>query len=89
MKRFKATTCATILMMIVSSTSLAGTIVGARTNRTGTIVGARTGNIAGTRTANLDASLSRHDVETRVDFGSLIAENIDGLLRFFLIRSRF
>lgn len=90
MKRFKATTCATLLIMTVASTSLAGTIVGARTNRTGTIVGARSGNIAGTRTGSLDAGLSRrNDTETKFDFASLIGENIDGLLRVFLTRSRF
>lgn len=89
MKCFKATACATLLIMTVSSTSLAGTIVGARTNRTGTIVGARSGNIAGTRSGNLDASLSRNHIETKVDFGSLIAENIYGFLRLFLTRSRF
>jgi hypothetical protein len=90
MKSFKATACATLLIMTVSSTSLAGTIVGARTNRTGTIVGARSGNIAGTRSGNLDASLShRNDIETKVDFGSLIAENLGGFLRLFLSRSRF
>ena len=90
MKRFKATTCATILIMTVSSTSLAGTIVGARTNRTGTIVGARSGNIAGTRSGNLNDGLSRRDdVQTTFDFGSLMSENLNGLLRLFLMRSRF
>jgi hypothetical protein len=77
-------------MSTVSSTSLAGSIVGARTNRCGTFVGARSGYIAGTRTGNLDTGLSRRsDIETEFDFGSLIAENMDGLLRLFLTRSRF
>lgn len=75
--------------MTVASTSLAGTIVGARTNRTGTIVGARSGNIAGTRSGNLDGLSRRDDIETKFDFGSLVAENMDGLLRLFLMRSRF
>ena len=89
MTRFKATTCATLLILTISSTSLAGNIVGARTNRTGTIVGARSGNIAGTRSGNLNNGLSRRD-ETRTEsaFGSLIAENINGLLRLFLTISR-
>ncbi|HKV35006.1 MAG TPA: hypothetical protein VJP89_11805 [Pyrinomonadaceae bacterium] len=90
MKRFKATTCTALLIMTVSSTSLAGTIVGARTNRTGTIVGARSGNIAGTRSGNLDAGLSqRNDVQTKFDFDSIIAESMNGLLRLFLTRSLF
>lgn len=90
MKRFKTTICATLLIMTFSATSLAGTIVGARTNRTGTIVGARSGNIAGTRSGNLDAGLSRrNDVQGKLDFGSLLSENLNGLLRLFLTRSRF
>jgi len=98
MKRFKTTACATLLLMIVSSTSLAGTIVGARTNRTGTIVGARSGNIAGTRSGNIagtrsgniDTSLLRREgAEIKLDFGAIIAENMDSLLRLFLTRSLF
>jgi hypothetical protein len=98
MKRLKGTACVTLLIMTVSSTSLAGTIVGARTNRTGTIVGARggniagtrTGNIAGTRTGSVDTSLPRRDAaDAKLDLGSLITGNIDGLLRLFLTRSLF
>lgn len=98
MKRFKAMACATLLIMTVASASLAGTIVGARTSRTGTIVGARSGNIAGTRsgniagtrTGNIEVSLGRRDgTDAKLDFGSLIAENMDGLLRLFLTRSLF
>jgi cytoskeletal protein CcmA (bactofilin family) len=98
MKRFKAMSWATLLILTVSSTSFAGTIVGARTNRTGTIVGARSGNIAGTRsgniagtrTGNVDASLLRQE-ETgiKTDLSSLISDNIDSLLRLFLTRSLF
>lgn len=91
MKRFKMTAYAALLTLIISSSALAGTIVGARSNRSGTIVGARSGNIAGTRSGNIagtrsgsiDAARSRRDgIETK--FGSLISENIDGILRFFL-----
>ena len=96
MKRFKMTAYAALLTMIISSSALAGTIVGARTNRSGTIVGARsgniagtrTGNIAGTRTGNIDPARSRRDsIETKL--GSLISENIDGILRFFLTGTLF
>ena len=98
MKPFKATACATLLMITVSSPSLAGTIVGARTNRTGTIVGARSGNIAGTRsgniagtrTGNVDANLlRREEAQAKLDLGLLILENVDGLVRLFLTRSLF
>ena len=96
MKRFKMTAYAALLTMIISSSALAGTIVGARTNRGGTIVGARSGNIAGTRTgniagartSNIDPARSRRDsIETKL--GSLISENIDGILRFFLTGTLF
>lgn len=98
MKRFKVTAYAALLSVTISSTALAGTIVGARTNRTGTIVGARSGNIAGTRTGNIvgantgsyDSALSRRDTtETRVGLSSVISENIDSLLRLFLTRTLF
>jgi hypothetical protein len=41
------------LAVSLSSTTFAGTIVGARSTRSGTIVGARTGNIVGARTGNI------------------------------------
>lgn len=98
MKRLKATAYATLLLISVSSTSLGGTIVGARTNRTGTIVGARTGNIAGTRSGNIAGTrtgnvaaslLRREEAQPKLEFGSLIMENMDSLLRLFLARSLF
>lgn len=97
MKRFKVTAYVAILTMTMSSTALAGTIVGARTNRSGTIVGARsgniagarTGNIAGARTGNIDVVSRRDSIETKLGFSSVVSENIDGLLRLFLARSLF
>jgi hypothetical protein len=98
MKRFKVITYVAILTMTISSTAFAGTIVGARTNRTGTIVGARSGNIAGTRsgniagtrTGNIDpGSLGRNGSEIKLGVSSLISENIDGILRLFLTRTLF
>src|SRR5690242_19340965 len=53
MKRFASVLSTVMLAVTISSTTLAGTIVGARTNRTGTIVGARSGNIVGARTGNI------------------------------------
>ena len=98
MKCFKAITYVAILTITISSTAFAGTIVGARTNRTGTIVGARSGNIAGTRsgniagtrTGNIDpASLGRDSTEIKLGLTSFISENIDGILRLFLTRTLF
>ena len=98
MKHFKATVYATILVLTISSTSLAGTIVGARANnrtgtmvgaRTGTIVGARTGNIAGTRTGVIGDSSRRPGRDGAFDFTSLISENVDGIIRLLLTRTLF
>src|SRR5690349_13538044 len=84
MKRFASVISTVMLAVTISSTTLAGTIVGARTNRTGTIVGARTGNIVGARTGNITGArtgnISGTAVipgfsRTRLDFGSLFSEN--------------
>ena len=53
MKRFASVLSTVTLAVSISSTTFAGTIVGARTSRTGTIVGARTGNIVGAQTGNI------------------------------------
>ena len=83
MKRFEAGLYATLLIMALSSTSLAGTIVGARTNRTGTIVGARGGTIVGARNGNI-AGTRTVDMGTKLDFGSFF---VDGFIRLFLTRT--
>jgi len=88
MNSFKSIICTAILTMTISSTALAGTIVGARTSRTGTIVGARGGTIVGARTGNIVGArtgVTRIDgTETKLGLGSLISENIGGILRLFL-----
>lgn len=89
MKRLKVTANAAILVMVISTTALAGTIVGARTTRTGTIVGARSGNIAGTRTGNIAGTRSGNIDRTATKFSSLLAENIDTILGLFLTRMLF
>jgi len=100
MKRCKPAAYSILLTLTISSTCLAGTIVGARTNRTGTIVGARagtivgarTGNIAGTRTVNSadPTDLSGRGVRSSIfDLNSLLSENIDGMVRLFLARTVF
>ena len=94
MKRIKVTAYAALLILTISSTALAGTIVGARTNRTGTIVGARSGNIAGARTGNIAGmrrgnSSRRDSTGGKLDLSSLVTENIDGILRLFLTRTLF
>ncbi len=100
MERFKATVFVMLLTMTISSTALAGTIVGARTNRTGTIVGARAGTIVGARTGNIagtragngadPSGLTRRDgTDDRLNLNSLLSQNIDGVLRLFLARMLF
>ena|SRR5690242_9883573 len=84
MKRFASVLSTVTLAVTISSTTLAGTIVGARTSRTGTIVGARTGNIVGARTGNITGArtgnisgtaMTSGFNRTRLDFGALFSEN--------------
>jgi hypothetical protein len=98
MKHVKVIAYVALLTMTISSTALAGTIVGARANRTGTIVGARSGNIAGTRTGNIvrastgnvDSSLARRaNAEPQIGLSSVLLESIDTLLGIFLTRTLF
>lgn len=100
MKTAKATICAAALTLTLSSTGLAGTIVGARASRTGTIVGARagtivgarSGNIAGTRTGNI-AGTSTAGGTSDKGFGrgvsSVLSENFVGIFRLFLESTLF
>ncbi len=76
----------------ISSTTFAGTIVGARTSRTGTIVGARAGNIPGARTGNIAGTsivIPAERTETRFGLGILLTENIHGLVRLLVETSFF
>ena len=84
MKRFASVVSTVTLAVTISSTTLAGTIVGARTSRTGTIVGARTGNIVGARTGNITGARTDNFSGTAMtpslsrpglDFGALFSEN--------------
>ena len=84
MKRFASVISTVTLAVTISSTTLAGTIVGARTSRTGTIVGARTGNIVGARTGNISGSEITSDFNgTRLDFGTIFSENFVEIVQFF------
>ena len=92
MNRLKSFVTIVVLTLIVSSTCLAGNIVGARATRTGTIVGARTGNIAGTRTGNIagtSISSRTNGVQARSELDMLIYENIAGLFRLLIERPLF
>ena len=87
MKSLKSRTAAVMLAITISSTTFAGTIVGARTSRTGTIVGARTGNIVGARTGNITGArtgISDTDLsKTKLNFETLLSENIFAIIRLF------
>ena len=90
MKRFASILSTVTLVVTISSTTFAGTIVGARTSRTGTIVGARTGNIVGARTGNITGartgnisgtSMTLGSSRTRSDFNALLSENFVEIIR--------
>ena len=91
MNRFKSIMLVVAITMSISSTTLGGTIIGARTSRTGTIIGARSGNIPGARTGNIAGTsiVTSPVVETRYNFGILITENINGIIRLFIETSLF
>ena len=85
MKRFISVLSTVTLAVTISSTTLAGTIVGARTTRTGTIVGARTGNIVGARTGNITGARTGNISGTSMapsfnrrtqEFDAFLSENI-------------
>jgi hypothetical protein len=90
MKRFGSVLSTVTLAITISSTAFAGTIVGARTSRTGTIVGARTGNIVGARTGNItgartgnvpSTAMTSGLNRTRLDFSALFSENFIEIIR--------
>jgi hypothetical protein len=87
MNRVKSIMLVAVMTVTLSSTAFGGTIIGARTTRTGTIVGARSGNIPGARTGNIaGTSVVTPPVtgETRSSFGILVTENIHSLIRLFI-----
>ena len=90
MKRFTSILSTLVLAVTISSTTLAGTIVGARTNRTGTIVGARTGNITGARTGNISGTSTGPRVNNqRPDFELLLANHILEIIPLIIDRPLF
>ena len=87
MNRIKSIMLVVAITVSISSTTFGGTIIGARTTRTGTIVGARAGNIPGARTGNIAGTtivIPSERTETRFSFGILLTENIHGILRLLV-----
>ena len=84
MSRFKSTLCIALLTMTVSSTTFGGTIVGARSSRSGTIVGARGGNIVGARTGNIAGTSVGVRPGSRFDFSVFLSTNLSVVLRMFV-----
>ncbi len=90
MKRFTYIVCSAALTVGISSTSFGGTIVGARTSRTGTIVGASTGNITGARTGNIaGTAIIPNPSGTKEELRVLISKNIGDIVRLLLESSAF
>lgn len=56
MKRLQITLAAITLVFTLSTASYAGTIIGSRTNKVGTIIGSRTGTIIGSKTGTIIGS---------------------------------
>jgi outer membrane lipoprotein SlyB len=93
MKRSTSVLFTLALAITLASNTFAGTIVGARANRTGTIVGARTGNIVGARTGNITGArtgnIAGTSVDSRLDRSKLglvlvVSDNVVDILRLFL-----
>jgi len=93
MKRSTPVLLGLALAVNLASNTFAGTIVGARSSRTGTIVGARTGNIVGARTGNITGartgnisgtSFSSSVDRSRVGFESVLTGTFLDLFRLLL-----
>ena len=98
MKRFTSIPASIMLFVTITSTTFAGTIVGARTNRTGTIVGARTGNIVGARTGNITGARTGNISGTSItpigngqtrDSEALLSEHIVEIVRLLIESALF
>jgi hypothetical protein len=90
MNRFKSTLCIAVLIMGATSTAFGGTIVGARTSRSGTIVGARGGTIVGARNGNIaGTSTVVRTQSSRYDLTVLLTRNMGVVLRLFMESSLF
>ena len=85
MKRFASILSTIMLAATISSTTFAGTIVGARSSRTGTIVGARTGNITGARTGNISGTLTGSGFNnSKSGFEALLSAHIVEIVRLLI-----
>jgi hypothetical protein len=92
MNRITSIVLVVAMTVSISSTTFGGTIIGARTSRAGTIVGARAGNIPGARTGNIAGTsvvIPSGPTETRFGLGILITGHIHGLVRLFVETSLF
>ena len=93
MKRTTSVVLTLAVAITLASNTFAGTIVGARTSRTGTIVGARTGNIVGATTGNITGARtgnisgtafgSRAD-QSRLAFDSLLSAGFVDIFRLLV-----
>ena len=92
MNRIKCIMLVVAMTVSISSTAFGGTIIGARTSRAGTIVGARAGNIPGARTGNIAGTaivIPSGRTQTRFSLGILLTENIHGIVRLLVETSFF
>jgi hypothetical protein len=92
MSRFKSILCVAVLTMSVSSTVLGGTIVGARSSRSGTIVGARGGTIVGARSGNIagtSTAVRPDSSQPTFDFTGFLSRNMGVAIRLFMESSLF
>ena len=92
MNRFKSTFCIAVLTMTVSSTALGGTIVGARSSRSGTIVGARGGTIVGARSGNIagtSTGIRPDSSQPRFEIANFLSRNMDVVVRLFMESALF
>jgi hypothetical protein len=92
MNRIKSIMLVLAMTVSVSSTTLAGTIIGGRTSRTGTIVGARGGNIPGARTGNIAGPsivVPSERTETNFGLGILLTGNLHDVVRLLVETSFF
>ena len=86
MTKVQKTVVATLLTLSIATVSLAGTITGSRTARTGTITGSRTGTITGSRTGTITGSRTGQGIiPTQSERGSKFTqEELLSKFMFFL-----
>ena len=90
MRRFTHILGSTTLIIAISATCFGGTIVGARTSRTGTIVGARAGNITGAKTGNIaGTAVTPNSYGTKEQARVLISQHLNDIIRLLFESSVF